>query len=636
VTFVTLVWSEETGRAGRGWVYAYETNLTEFFSSELTPPSLPPVDQATAPEAPVVLPENTSSAAPERSSPPEDGQKINDRPPKKMPRVLAVFLVLFAFGLLLGITASGYVFYVNPYSKKSVPVTAQARPFAGDGAVVLKVSDMGTLRSLAFGLEPAVPSLIPGNVSESPAGENILSSVRPSMGSLKELFEAMDEISLLVVPSDDPAVYASFVEQDGALDIFMSRLGTPFTVSAWDSNPGGKMTGWKISLPLLENPVLYVLKRPYGKRNIVYAASTEEGVGEMLSTSRDPDRRFVTERATSGKDFLQIKFPGGFTSGAAKRALAPLGRTPEAQTERAGNVLWTTGEISWTKEGNVLEHETYSDFMTKNPELAANMPKITQDTKFFGDGELTCFVAFDAGFLMKCAFPDSPNPVGEALGIFGEKQIALAAAEGGLKTILKNARLSAACTEKAGRAQTAYLLLETDADETLDKLWRMYSPFTAMLGGEPLKLDGWNSAISAYIPFYGGSGANIVLAHKRGALLIGMGEAANFSKKVPIKNEYKDYVSPENVANVIVSPKFCDLLLGLMDNYYAGYAKSGDAYKDARNGLTAFRNSFQLFCGNVKPSGHANGKLVLTEGGNPTVAALKLLSQIALAMPRRL
>ncbi|MDR1134130.1 MAG: DUF4339 domain-containing protein, partial [Synergistaceae bacterium] len=39
VTFVTLVWSEETGRAGRGWVYAYETNLTEFFSSELTPPS---------------------------------------------------------------------------------------------------------------------------------------------------------------------------------------------------------------------------------------------------------------------------------------------------------------------------------------------------------------------------------------------------------------------------------------------------------------------------------------------------------------------------------------------------------------------------------------------------------------------
>jgi hypothetical protein len=182
--------------------------------------------------------------------------------------------------------------------------------------------------------------------------------------------------------------------------------------------------------------------------------------------------------------------------------------------------------------------------------------------------------------------------------------------------------------------QTAYLLLETDAAESLDNFWWTYAPFTAMLGGEPIKLDGWGSAISIYIPFYGGEGVNIVLAHKRGSLLLGIGETANFSKSVPMELEYKNYVSPENVANIIVSPKFYDLLLELIDEFSLDPAGDDNTYKGMKNALIAFRNSFQLFCGNVKSSGYANGKLVLTEGGDPTEAVFKLLSQIALAMPQ--
>jgi hypothetical protein len=236
--------------------------------------------------------------------------------------------------------------------------------------------------------------------------------------------------------------------------------------------------------------------------------------------------------------------------------------------------------------------------------------------------------------MMECAFPGAANPAAEAFRAFGERRTELAAVGDMFESVLKNARISAVCTAKDGRAQTAYLLLETDADKSLNEFWQTYAPFAAIAGGEPLKLDGWNSAISVRIPFYGGSNANIILAHKRGALLLGIGESANFSKSVPIKREYKDYVSYENIANVIVSPKFYDTLLGLMDSYYAGPANSDDVRQKVKNGLVAFRNSFQLFCVNVKISGHANGRIVLTEGGDPAGAAFKLLSQIALAIPR--
>ncbi|MDR0652373.1 MAG: DUF4339 domain-containing protein, partial [Synergistaceae bacterium] len=211
VTFVTLVWSEETARDGRGWVYAYETDLTGYFSVELTPPSLPPVDQSAAPEAPVILPESPSPAAP-ANAPLTNGQERNVFS-KKTPRVLAVFPALFIIGLLLGTAAAGYIFYLNPSFKNSVHVPEQALPSVnGAGSIVLKVSDVGMLRSLVSGIESAISSFDPGIANEGPAGENVLPRVKSSIEGFTRLFEAMDELSLLVAPSEDPAVYASFIE----------------------------------------------------------------------------------------------------------------------------------------------------------------------------------------------------------------------------------------------------------------------------------------------------------------------------------------------------------------------------------------------------------------------------------------
>ncbi|MDR1581438.1 MAG: DUF4339 domain-containing protein [Synergistaceae bacterium] len=634
VTFVTLVWSEETGREGRGWVYAYETSLTEYFSGDLTLPSLPPVDQATAPEVPVVLSEQPASEVP-AYVPLTNRQERNGVFSKKTPRAIVIFPVLFVLGLLLGTAAAGCIFYIIPSFKDSVPLSEHALPSVNGGnSIVLKVSDMEMFRSFISGIDSVISSLGPGIADEDPVSANVLSRAKSSMDGFKGLFEEMDEMSLLVVPSDNPAVYASFIKKGDALDVFMSRLANFFSVRKWDANPDDKTKGWTISVPFLENMALYVIERPYGKRNIVYAARTAEDVESMLSASRDETRRFVPERETSGRDFLQIKLPNGFTYRAIENALAQVRGAGRFQTTLADKILWTTSETSWTKDGNVLEYETYSDFLTLNPELAANMPKITRETKFLGDGELTCFIALDIGFMMGCAFPGSTDPVGEALQTLGGRRADLAAVGDGLKTVLKNARLSLACTEKNGRSQTAYLLLETDAEDSLEKFWRTYSPFAVIFGGEPLKLDGWNSAISVRIPFYSGSSINFVLAHKRGALLFGIGEAANFSKSVPLKSEYKNYISPENVVNIIVSPKFYDILLRFADNYHAGPASGGDVPQNVKKGLIAFRNSFQLFCGNVKPSGHASSRLVLTEGSDPTGAIFKLLSQIALTVPR--
>jgi hypothetical protein len=636
VTFVTLVWSTETGRSGQGWVYAYETDLAKYFSGDFTLPSLPPVNQAMAPEAPVRLSELPAPAK-SANAPMPDTSGVSVGRPKITRRAFAVFPVLFVIGLLLGTAAAGYIFYIDPSFDNSVSVSARALPSVNGGdSIVLEVSDMAVLRSLLSGVELAISSLDPEMTNEDPMSESVLSRVKSSIEGLKSLSEAMDEMSLLVVPSDGPAVYASFAEKGDAFDAFMSRPGNFFSARTWAPNLDDEMTGWEISLPFSKNPALYVVEHPRGKEDIVYAARTEEGVAAMLSASYDETRRFLPERTTSGRNFLQIKLPNGLARDAIEKGFGKLSRKQNIQTEPADKVLWTMIETSWTKESNVLEYETYSDLPAKNPELAANMPKITQDTKFLGDGELTCFISIDAGFMMECAFPGSADPVGEAFKAFTERQAALpepVVIGDRLKAIIKNSRLSVVCTAKDGHAQTSYLLLETDAEEFPDEFWRTYAPFVAIFGGEPLKLDGWRSAISLRIPFYGGSSANIVLARKRGALLIGIGESANFSKSVPIKREYKDYISPENVVNIIVSPKFYDTLLGFMDRYYAGSTSGGNIRQRVKNGLTAFRNSFQLLCGNVKPSGHANGRLVLTEGSNPTGAALKLLSQIALALP---
>jgi hypothetical protein len=202
-----------------------------------------------------------------------------------------------------------------------------------------------------------------------------------------------------------------------------------------------------------------------------------------------------------------------------------------------------------------------------------------------------------------------------------------------LKTILKNARLSLACTEMNGKVKTAYMLLETDAAEQLDKFYRMYAPFSAALGGKPLDLNGWSSAASMKIPFYDGDGINIILAHKQGTLLIGAGDAGDFSKSSPFGKEYKNYTAKDNVVNIIASSKLYDILLSVMGGVSPAPPRGEETRESLKNRLTALRDSFRSFCVNLQPSGRSDGRIVFAEGGDPAGAVFDLISQIAFAAP---
>jgi hypothetical protein len=227
---------------------------------------------------------------------------------------------------------------------------------------------------------------------------------------------------------------------------------------------------------------------------------------------------------------------------------------------------------------------------------------------------------------MNFAFTGARNQFRDASKLLGpDTEIAETMAE-----ILKAGRISLLCAEKERKAKTAYMLLETDSAE-LDRMYEKYSPLAAMLGGVPAKIDGWDSAMSMTIPFEGGTSANIVLAHKKGALLAGFGDVEDFSKTLETSGDYGDYLSKDNLMNVIVSSKIYDIAMDMLEN---APTPAGREVEAITAGIDAFRKSFSSIRGNLKPDGKLRWRIVAAEGGDPIAALFELFSRTIPLMPR--
>jgi hypothetical protein len=195
-----------------------------------------------------------------------------------------------------------------------------------------------------------------------------------------------------------------------------------------------------------------------------------------------------------------------------------------------------------------------------------------------------------------------------------------------LKAIISSARVSIACVAKDKKLNTAYILIETDAPESLGKLYSM----VGFLGLPVAELPGWESAVSTPIPNAGPLVQNAVLAHKKGAFLSGIGTVADFAKSPAIREEYKEFMSQDDIVNGIVSSKLYDVLLDMTQDLLAATPLGTSASDEtAIATITAIRDSFDFICVKLSASGKGYEKYNFTKDGSLIEAMFKVISNSA-------
>jgi hypothetical protein len=516
----------------------------------------------------------------------------------------------------------------------SLPTFGAMPSIPASDTVAANLTDMSAPRSLVSGMRSAVASITPILESQGPERSVALRAVASSLDGLGDIMNATEEMSFLSSSSGDGALYLAMIVKGDALDLFMSRPGALYSVDEWGGSPSGS-DGWVMHTAFAKERQIYVAKLPiFGQsRSMVYVSDSEAGISAMMETAEGKSPAFSHERHTAGDNFIQVKFQNGLTRGMVADMMEEKSTARELWAREPDKVLYSVTETSWSKDGSSLGSVTYSDFFERNPEVLADRPKTAGEPLLLGDGNLAGFMALDSGLLTGGLFPGLSDT--SAISDLTDNQSAMMITNE-LAPILKHGRLSMLCTETDRKARTAYIALETDAADRLEKMYGEYSPLTAMFGGTPIQMEGWDSAISITIPLRGETKSkNIIIAHRRGTLLAGVGELEDFGKKFEMDGEYKDYVSKDNLMNLIITANLYDIFIGMLENMPDGTAGTNPQQVRATTaGLNKLRESFESVCGNLKTDGRAGGRIVATDGGDPIAAMFEFFAQTAAMMPR--
>jgi uncharacterized coiled-coil protein SlyX len=510
----------------------------------------------------------------------------------------------------------------------SLDNTESALPAAPDAksTIALKLSDTGALGGVVSDLSRTITTL--SSINPRMQG---LEKLIPMVDMIKDFAAATQEMSMLIIPSPNPDFYISFLADEDKFDEFISRPPNPYyNFEAWDTIFAPK-EAWTFHVEGASKPLFYILKRQVGEKALVLLAKNEKAISEMSLTLWGKSPRFAVERATSGPNYYQVKFKDGFK---IKDIADAFSFNPYMRTLPMGNtdkVLWTISECSWTREEDVISFDSYSDFLKQNPELTRTRKASTEPFTIFGDGDLAYFVSIDAGLLLHCVFLGSDDPAGQvysllsglggaAMSILSEKDI---------KEILANSKLSIACVANGKKISTAYLMLETDASETINKLFKI----SDSIGGSGAKIPGWSDAIS--LPLQVPGIPDIVMAKNDGAIMFGLGDESSFEHMITIPESYKDYVLRDNIVGLLVSSKLMDVVLGLIDVAAEQSGKGSEddeiLVKHVYSVFSSMKDSFDVICGNVKSSERSEGKIVLKEGGDIVGSYLELMTLNKLA-----
>ncbi|MDR3279368.1 MAG: DUF4339 domain-containing protein [Synergistaceae bacterium] len=603
----TLVWNGGDGNSDRVWARAGDTELAAYFKRT---------------EARYVrLPEER----PGRGCAEMPSDEI--RGPLKLFAGKKLLLSLTVIVLVTAISALAYGSYVY-FSKGGhvKPLTPEAALPASDDSETtffLQLADADTLKAVVRVLSAVAP------VFASKLGEGIRTDgFADALNVTGDFLDTVNEMAFFASP-DQVVYYASFFADKDAFDSFVSKKAPLLGFERWDTElASGDDAAW-VGPFSGAAPYIYVLIRPVDTRNLVLAAGSEGGIADMISAFEGKSPRFAVERKTSGDNLFQMKSKKGFSM---SNFVDIFGLDDELASQLYGNldkVLWSFTEHSWTSEGNRVDIESFSDLFEKSPEFISNRPKISNPPQILGEGRLVSFNAADIGFVLHCVFPSSADPVGELFKLSGAGTVPPAIA-GDLRAILERSRLSVVCVANEKKLSTAYLLLESDAKESLDKLYAL----TGMFAPGGAALSGWDSASAIPIPLPGAP--NIVIAHRTGAILAGVGDIASYGKSVSVPSEFKNFLSPDNVMNSVLSSEFMDTLIGMIDE---GTAMRGDGAStreidEMRASFAKIRDSFDTFRGNMQPSGKSYSEFVFTGKGDVAGLFEALLTPALMNRPR--
>jgi hypothetical protein len=524
--------------------------------------------------------------------------------------------LLFAAVAAVAIAAAGYYFYAAPRAPEIPDATETALPAAPDAdyTIVLKLTDMSSLRSFITGVDSLVSELQPDSAL----------NFGQSLEVLDGMLDSITEMTIFAASKgeDNPVFYISLLADGEKFSSVMANQQNGFFLfEKWDSGISDS-EGWTIKTP--SEFTMYVLKRPGAEKSQILASVTQQDISDMISASDGKSPRFMPERTTSGVNFFQVRLKDGFTYGMLGEILADTSSlNPDIERlfpKDNEQVMFTVYEYSDTKDGNVVTVDSYTDTFIKNPGLAARHPKSAAAPKLMGDGELAYFLAFDTGFILSAIFPGAEDPAQEAFELLGVSPML----SGDLMSILSSARISLVCVVKDKLLNTAYMSMETDAAEALGKLYSMIG----LLGLPSTEIQGWDSAVSTPpIPRLLPSGQNFVLAHGKGAFLAGMGAVDDFAKSPAVREEYKEFLSQDNILNGVVSSNLYDMMLEMAQTL-PDFAPSGSQHEDETLALiAAIRDSFDFAGGKVSSSGKSYGKYALNERGNLMEAFFKIVSQ---------
>ncbi|MDR3076270.1 MAG: hypothetical protein LBU26_03125, partial [Synergistaceae bacterium] len=342
-----------------------------------------------------------------------------------------------------------------------------------DSTVAIKISDASSLASAASGLSKTIKELSKLNPNAREA-EGVISA----MEFLAGFAGTAGELSLLVTPSEDPGIYMAFLADGDAFDKFMSRPhGTFYAQYKFDEwSDGNEGKGWTFSASRGATPDLYIKKIPAGARSLVLIARHKEEIASMTETASGSSPRFEAGRMTSGADYYQIKFKDGFKVGDILDAFSFDENLRSSMREIMGDadrVLWTVTECSWTRDGDTVNFESYSDIFKLNPQLAASRRTGGGPIAIMGEGDLAYFVSVDTGVLMSYLFLGSGDPAGKLIEIMGGRGGLAPISDDDVREILTNSTLSVVCAADGGKISTAYLELDTDSPGTADKLFSL-------------------------------------------------------------------------------------------------------------------------------------------------------------------
>jgi hypothetical protein len=326
------------------------------------------------------------------------------------------------------------------------------------------------------------------------------------IGYADVFLDAADSIAVCVPFGD--RFYAS-LSVDGEKFDKLTAGGGPMRFEKWNGAKvpaGGDAWIVKPSSAETAGAPFYMMRWNAGKRDAVNIASGAEEIGEMAEALKNPGKRLRVTRLTEGRNFVAVR---------------------SAKRREMDGLSISQAETSWSVKNNLLKIRSYADMYES---IAARLKGRTFSPKAaptLGDGEVAFFAVVDPAFCLSVLFPAAPDPIKAAIGEWGVPQEFAADVE----AVLKNCGVSAVVVAEGEALGTAYLVIDAEARESLDKLYMAAETLlTELEAVSPVSIDGLDSAFALRLD----QPLNLIAARHEGMVLLGFGEPASFGKQAAV------------------------------------------------------------------------------------------------------